>query len=108
MVNVVCHVHMTHCVCHVTAGTLKIHACLWVRRGLGDAPLLLVCVVSGSLKCLGEMYFDVIPGLAWQPANGQDWTACFQFSGPLHLRQRGGWMGQTEGGRRSPAATAEA
>lgn len=57
---------------------------------------MLLCYLSvlflGALS-VGEMYFDVIPGLAWQPANGQDWTACFQFSGPLHLRQRGGWMG---------------
>lgn len=45
----------------------------------------------GTLSEGGWMCFDVIPGLAWLPANGQDWTAAFQLSGPFNLRQHGGW-----------------
>lgn len=70
------------------------------QKRSGRCSFVTSVLFLGALS-VGEMYFDVIPGLAWQPANGQDWTASFQFSGPLHLRQRGGWMG-------SPDATTEA
>lgn len=67
---------------------------VWKTKETWEMVLCYLSVFSGNLKWRGGGWwwkcFDVIPGLAWLPANGQDWTAAFQLSGPFNLRLRGG------------------